>query len=93
MKDKYEINDLLKEENSKYSWYQDIYDGKRPRYKMDKPRPYDDADYYYAQSFDKITWYLYFKGSKIGVETRGIENTNNALVSFNSDIQSKMVHN
>ncbi len=93
MKDKYEIDDLLKEENSEYSWYQDVYDGKTPRYKMDKHRPYDDADYYYAKSFDKITWYLYFKGTKIGVETRGIENTNNALIAFNSDIQSRMIHN
>lgn len=90
MKDNYKIQDLLKKDNSKYSWYQDVYNGKTPRYKMYKPRPYDDADYYYAKSFDKITWYLYFKGQKIGVETRGIEITNNTLIAFNSDIQSKM---
>lgn len=93
MKDNYKIYDLLKEDNSKYSWYQDVYNGKIPRYKMDKSRPYDDSDYYYAKSFDKITWYLYFKGQKIGVETREIENTNNILIAFNSDIQSKMIYN
>lgn len=93
MKNGYKIQDLLKEENEKYSWYQDVYDGKTPRYKMYKPRPYDDADYYYAMSFDKITWYLYFKGTKIGVETRGAEITNNTLIAFNSGIQSKMMYN
>lgn len=34
MKDNYKIQDLLKEDNSKYSWYQDVDNGKTPRYKM-----------------------------------------------------------
>lgn len=92
MKNNYIIEDFLNNYNKRYSWYQDVYNGKIPRYKMDKSRPYDDADYYYAKSYDKNTWFLYFKGKQVGVEIIGIENTNNTLIAFNKDISSRIMY-
>lgn len=93
MKDNYKIYDYLKEENEKYSWYSDVYNGKSPRYKMNKPRPYDDAKYYYAVSYDKNLWYICFENEKIGLEVKGIELTNKVLIYFNQDIPSRMMYN
>lgn len=93
MKENYKIYDYLKDENKQYKWYNDIINGKMARYKMDKPRPYDDADYYTAISFDRNIWYLCYKGQKIGVEIVGIDNTNVLLINFNKNINSRMIHN
>lgn len=93
MKDNYKIYDYAKEENKNYSWYEDVINNKKPRYKMDKPRPYNDADYYYAMSYDKNVWDIHFKGKSIGLEVQGIEKINEILIYYNQDIPSRMIYN
>lgn len=96
MKKDYIIYDYLKDENKQYAWYNDMLNGKEPRYKLDKPRPYDDASYYWANSFDSENWYIHFGNTYNLSKAEKINGSNNAidrLIELNKDIQSKMVHN
>ena len=72
-------------------------DGKTPRYKLYKPRPYDDADYYWANSFDKNIWYIHF-GDTYNIKNPikkiiGTENAINNLIKLNENVNPRMIHN
>lgn len=93
----YIIIDYLKDENKKYPWYQNMENGKTPRYKLYKPRPYDDADYYWANSFDKNIWYIHF-GNTYSIKNPiatiiGTENAINYLIKLNENVNPRMIYN
>lgn len=95
-KEFYKITDYLKKENEIYSWYKDVLNGLNPRYKLDRPRPYDDASYYWANSFDNENWYIHF-GNTYNLSKAelivGTDNAINKLIELNKNIKSKIIHN
>jgi len=60
---------------------------------IDKPRPYDDADYYTAKTISG-RWCILFKG-KIEriIDTIDINNIAEELYALNKPIKARMVHN
>ena len=95
--EQYKIMDYLKEENKIYSWYQQMENGTKPRYKLYKPRPYDDADYYWANSFDKNIWYIHF-GNTYSIKSPiatiiSTENAINYLIKLNENVNPRMIYN
>ena len=58
-----------------------------------KARPYDDADYYYANSTDGTYWTIGYKGKRHSNINGQFEDVVNLLESLNKDIRPKMCHN
>jgi len=63
--------------------------------KIDKARPYDDANYYYAITLDSSeTWYICKNGKKIKeIEFDDISEISEELNMVNSTIKSIIIHN
>ena len=62
------------------------------RYQTFKARPYDDADYYWAYTYNKENWCIIFKGRIV----RQFKGTFEEVVDFiedkNKDIKPKIIH-
>lgn len=58
-----------------------------------KPRPYDDANYYYALSDDGITWVVAYNGKKHKTITGDWKQAVDLLEELNKDIKPRMCHN
>lgn len=62
------------------------------RYQTFKARPYDDADYYWAYTYNKENWLIIFKGKIV----RQFKGTFEEVVDFiedkNKDIKPRMIH-
>ena len=64
--------------------------------RIDKPRPYDDASYYYAMTRDDgETWELFRDGKRASGISKcdGLDDAVAALLRSNSAIKPRMCHN
>lgn len=55
-------------------------------------RPYDDADYYWAYSYDKENWIVVYKGKQKQQFVGTFEQVVDLIEKQNQNIKSKMVH-
>ena len=62
------------------------------RYQTFKARPYDDADYYWAYTYDKENWRVIFKGKMIKQFKGSFKEVVNFIEEKNKDIQSRIIH-
>ena len=63
------------------------------KFQIFKARPYDDAEYYWALTDDKLHWNIIYKGKK-RYEWVGIfEQIVDELENYNSKISAKIIHN
>lgn len=58
-----------------------------------KPRPYDNADYYYAKSYDGSLWIIGYKGKKYSEFKGSFEDVVDYLENLNTYIKPKMCYN
>lgn len=58
-----------------------------------KPRPYDDAHYYYASSIDGICWKIGYKGNTLRKADGTFESIVDILETLNENIKSKICIN
>lgn len=58
-----------------------------------KARPYDDADYYYAQSTNGIFWRIGYKGRLQRIINGTFEQVVDVLEDLNKNIEPKMLYN
>lgn len=58
-----------------------------------KARPYDEAEYYTAQSQDKINWRIIRGGKKLMEKTCDFHTIVDIVDSLNSSIKPRMCHN
>lgn len=59
------------------------------RVKTYKPRPYDNADYYWASTEDKWSWDVYYQGRMVAKCVGTFKEVVNALEEYNSKVSSK----
>ena len=63
------------------------------RYTTFKARPYDDADYYWAYTYDKECWNIVYKGKRMdGVFVGTFEEVVDLIEEKNKNIKQKMIH-
>ena len=63
------------------------------RYTTFKARPYDDADYYWAYTYDKEHWNIVYKGKRMdGVFVGTFEEVVDLIEEKNKNIKQKMIH-
>ena len=62
------------------------------KYTTFKARPYDDADYYWAYSYDKENWTIVFKGKVIQRLNGKFEDVVDVIEEQNKNIKPCMVH-
>lgn len=62
------------------------------RYQISKPRPYDDADYYWAYTYDKENWRVVFKGKLVKQFKGNFKEVVDFIEEKNKDIKPKMMH-
>lgn len=58
-----------------------------------KPRPYDDADYYYASSLDKVNWVIGYNGKRHASIKGDFRDVVDYLERLNKNIEPIMCHN
>ena len=82
---------LMKDETEEYKGYilREVNGVKYPF----KPRPYDDADYYYAGSGDGKRWTIYFKGKYHYSINGNFYDIVDQLERLNQNINPKMIYN
>lgn len=62
------------------------------RYQTFKARPYDDAEYYWAYSYDKENWKIIFKGEIIKQFKGVFEQVVDFIEDKNKDIKPIIIH-
>ena len=62
------------------------------RYQTFKARPYDDADYYWAYSYDKKKWKIVYKRKLIKQFDGTFEQVVDLIEDKNKDIQPRIIH-
>ena len=62
------------------------------RYQTFKARPYDDADYYWAYTYDKENWKVILKGKMIKQFKGGFKEVVDFIEEKNKDIKPRMIH-
>ena len=63
------------------------------RYQTYKARPYDDAKYYWAYTYDTKQWKIVYKGKCVDEKFVGtFEEVVDFIEEYNKDIKPKMVH-
>ena len=62
------------------------------RYQTFKARPYDDADYYWAYTYDKENWKIILKGKIIKQFKGSFKEVVDFIEEKNKDIQSNIIH-
>ena len=63
------------------------------RYKTFKARPYDDAEYYWAYTYDKQHWVIVYNGRIIEKEFIGtFKEVVDIIEEKNKDIKQKIIH-
>lgn len=77
---------------SEYKGYS-IREANGNKYRTYKPRPYDDADYYWALTEDKWSWDVYYQGRLVRKCVGTFKEVVEALEEYNSKIKPKMMHN
>lgn len=63
------------------------------KYSTFKARPYDDADYYWAYTYDKKNWCIVYKGKYVGKNFVGaFEEVVDFIEEKNKNIKANMIH-
>lgn len=63
------------------------------RYQTFKARPYDDADYYWAYTYDKEHWFIVYKGKRVDENIVGtFEEVVDFIENKNKTIKQKIIH-
>ena len=62
------------------------------RYQTFKARPYDDADYYWAYTYDKKNWKVVFERRVVERLNGTFEEVVDFIEDKNKDIKPKMIH-
>ena len=63
------------------------------RYSTFKARPYDDAEYYWAYTYDKKHWRIVYKGRYVNKDFVGtFEEVIDIIEEQNKNIKQKMIH-
>ena len=62
------------------------------RYQTFKARPYDDADYYWAYTYDKENWKVILKGKMIKQFKGSFKEVVDFIEEKNKDIKSRIIH-
>lgn len=62
------------------------------RYSTFKARPYDDANYYWAYTYDKENWTIVFEGKVIQNLNGTFEQVIDLIEDQNKNIRPKIVH-
>lgn len=62
------------------------------RYQIFKARPYDDADYYWAYTYDKEDWKIIFKGKVIEQLKGTFEQIVDIVEDKNKNIKPRIIH-
>ena len=62
------------------------------RYQTFKARPYDDADYYWAYTYDKENWKIIFKGKVVKEFNGTFEQVVDFIEEQNVNIKQKIIH-
>ena len=62
------------------------------RYQTFKARPYDDADYYWAYTYDKENWRVIFKGKLVKQFKGNFKEVVDFIEEKNQDIKPRMIH-
>lgn len=62
------------------------------RYQIFKTRPYDDAEYYWAYTYDKENWLVIYKGKVVQKFNGNFESVVDLIEEQNKNIKSKIVH-
>ena len=62
------------------------------RYQTFKARPYDDADYYWAYTYDKENWRVVFKGKFVRTFIGTFEQVVDLIEKENKFIKPRMMH-
>lgn len=63
------------------------------RYSTHKSRPYDDAEYYWAYTYDKQHWVMVYNGKRALTITTTFEKMVDILERHNQNIKPIMCHN
>ena len=61
------------------------------RYQTFKARPYDDADYYWAYTYDKENWKIILKGKMIKQFKGSFKEVVDFIEEKNKDIKSRII--
>ena len=71
----------------------DRYPAHDNRYQTFKARPYDDADYFWAYTYDKLHWKIVYKGKFVNENFVGtFEEVVDVIDERNEKIKAKMIH-
>ncbi len=70
----------------------DMYPKHDNKYQLFKPRPYDDADYYNAYSYDKMNWTIIYKGKKVQQFAGTFEEVVDLVEERNKNIRARIIH-
>lgn len=62
------------------------------RYQTFKARPYDDADYYWAYTYDKESWTIVYKGKVVQRLNGSFEMVVDLIEDQNKNIKQQIVH-
>lgn len=62
------------------------------RYTTFKARPYDDAEYYWAYTYDKKHWKVVFKRRVVKELSGTFEQAVDFIEEYNKDIKQRIVH-
>lgn len=63
------------------------------RYQTYKARPYDDASYYWAYTYDKVHWNIVYNGKSVNKDFVGtFEEVVEFIEDKNKNIKQKIIH-
>ena len=64
------------------------------RYQLRKISPYDEAEYYWAYSYDKTNWLVIYKGRTVfSVDHKTEDEMIDILEEYNHKIKTRIGHN
>ena len=76
----------------KYYPKHDKYPTHDGKYQTFKARPYDDAEYYSAYSYDKENWNIIYKGKLVQKFVGTFKEVIDLIEERNQNVKSKMIH-
>ena len=68
------------------------YPNRDNKYQTFKARPYDDAEYYWAYTYDQANWKVVYKGKVIQQFQGTFEKVIDLIEEQNKNIKARMVH-
>lgn len=71
----------------------ELHDRNDGKFQTSKARPYDDAEYYWALTNDKLHWNIIYKGKNRYEWAGTFEQIVDELENYNSKISARIIHN